>query len=181
MNYPLDEWVGLEEERFMRYRNWRTTKGYLCGTTASGVLLAYYQDYLDEKMVPSFLRRKNSANGKVLLAFLQVLIQPVDLPTLAPQVSHGLTRYFDHFDLPYRGRATMAGGWYRAVKRIQAGKPVVLGLMRAKGSTYGNHWVTAYAFKETSDGKRYFKVHDNWGKYNQVIPAQWVSGTVSLP
>lgn len=181
MEYPLNEWVGIEEERFRPYRNWRTTRGYLCGTNACAVLLAYYQDYLDETIVPQFLRRQKSSNGKTLMAFLRILIQPVDLPSLAPQVSHGLSRYFSHFDLPYRGRSTLVGGWYRATKRIQAGKPVVVGLMKAKGSTYGNHWVTAYAFMETTDGKRYLKVHDNWGKYNQVIPAEWLNGTVSLP
>ncbi|TXW87191.1 hypothetical protein D4M61_30325, partial [Klebsiella pneumoniae] len=81
---------------------------------------------------------------------------------------------------PYRGRATVFGGWQRACKRIDQGKPVIVGLLKPLGSTYGNHWVVAYAYLETETG-RYLKVHDNWGNYNQVIPASWINGTVSLP
>ena len=34
--------------------------------------------------------------------------------------------------------------------------------LEAFRSTYGNHWVVAYAYLETETG-RYLKVHDNWG------------------
>lgn len=50
---------------------------------------------------------------------------------------------------------TMAGGWQRAVKRIDQGKPVVVGVLKVLGSTYGNHWVTAYAYMETGEGERF--------------------------
>ena len=121
----IDTWQGIPEERFRRYKSWVTPSGYLCGTYAATVFLAY-------------------------------------------------------FDLPYRGRATVFGGWQRACKRIDQGKPVIVGLLKPLGSTYGNHWVVAYAYLETETG-RYLKVHDNWGNYNQVIPASWINGTVSLP
>ncbi len=45
-------WVGLPEERFLRYKKWATPSGYLCGTYAAAVLLAYYQDYREEWMLP---------------------------------------------------------------------------------------------------------------------------------
>ena len=93
---------------------------------------------------------------------MRLLIQPHGLPTIAWQVAHGLSRFFTHFDLPYRGRATVFGGWQRACKRIDQGKPVIVGLLKPLGSTYGNHWVVAYAYLETETG-RYLKVHDNWG------------------
>lgn len=180
-SYPQDRWIGIDETAFAPYKNWITHSGYLCGTNAASVLLAYYQDYIDPEIVPKTLRSPDSRDGETLAAFLRILIQPHELPTLAFQVAHGLSKFFTYFHLSYRARATMAGGWYRGVKRIQQGKPVILGLMKAKGSTYGNHWVTAYGFMETADGKRYFKVHDNWGNYRKVIPAEWVNGTVSLP
>lgn len=176
-----DQWVALPEERFLSYRNWTTPKGYLCGTTAASVLLAYYQDYIDETIIPTYIRRKNSRQKDTLVHFLQLFIQPLGLPTIALQVSHGLSTYFNHVDVDLRARMTMVGGWHRAVKRIDQGKPVIVGVLKVLGSTYGNHWVTAYGYLETSNGERFLKVHDNWGNYKQVIPASWVNGTVSLP
>lgn len=176
-----ENWIGIDEARFARYRDWITPSGYLCGTYASAVFLAYYQDYVNEQMVPSALRQKDGSDGQTLSEFLRILIQPHEMPTVAYQVSHGLSKFFRYFHLHYRARATMFGSWYRATKRIKEGKPVILGIVKAKGSTYGNHWVTAYAYLETADGKRYYKIHDNWGNYRKIIPAEWANGTVTLP
>lgn len=176
----IDTWQGIPEERFRRYKSWVTPSGYLCGTYAATVFLAYYQDYIDEQIIPKTVRRKNQLQPGALTDILRLLIQPHGLPTIAWQVAHGLSRFFTHFDLPYRGRATVFGGWQRACKRIDQGKPVIVGLLKPLGSTYGNHWVVAYAYLETETG-RYLKVHDNWRNYNQVIPASWINGTVSLP
>ena len=40
----IDTWQGIPEERFRRYKSWVTPSGYLCGTYAATVFLAYYQD-----------------------------------------------------------------------------------------------------------------------------------------
>ena len=176
-----EQWIGIPEERFKAYRNWTTPKGYLCGPHAAAVLLAYYQDYLDERLVPTYIRRKHSPQKETLQHFLQLFIQPLGLPTIALQVSHGLSAYFAHIGVTLRGRMTMIGGWQRAVKRIDQGKPVIVGLAKILGSTYGNHWVTAYAYLEDEKGQRFLKVHDNWGSYNKIIPASWINGTISLP
>lgn len=176
-----NEWIGIPEERFARYRHWKTPSGYLCGTYATAVFLAYYQDYIDKEILSEKLRRKNTTQNQPLVDMLQVMIQRHGLPTLPLQVGHGLSKFFDFYKLPYRARTTTFGGWHRAVKRIDQGKPVVIGLLKGLGSTYGNHWVVAYAYKETADGKRYLKVHDNWGNHHKVIPASWINGTISLP
>lgn len=176
-----DQWIELPEERFLAYRTWTTPKGYLCGTNTAAVLLAYYQDYIDESIIPTYIRTKKSRKKETLAHFLQLFIQPMGLPTIAWQVSHGLSSYFDHVGYPSRARMTMFGGWQRIVKRINQGKPVIVGVAKILGSTYGNHWVTAYGYMETSMGQRYLKVHDNWGNYNKVIPVKWVNGTISLP
>lgn len=176
-----DVWHGLPEERFKAYRNWRTPQGYLCGTYASSVLLAYYQDYIDETIIPTFIRRKKSTEVTTLASFLQLFVQRHGLPTIAWQVAHGLSGFFSYNNQQLRARATMLGGWQRAIKRIDQGKPVIIGVNQLLGSMYGNHWVVAYAYMETAVGERYFKVHDNWGNYQVQIPAKWVNGTVSLP
>lgn len=96
-----DEWIGIPEERFRAYRQWTTPQGYLCGTHAAAVLLAYYQDYLDETVIPTYIRQKNSRQSKALVKFLQLFIQRYGLPTVAWQVAHGLSGYFDYTDKNY--------------------------------------------------------------------------------
>ena len=176
-----DVWHGLPEERFELYQNWRTPSGYLCGTYAASVLLAYYQDYLDSAVIPRYIRQKLSGDGETLANFLRLFVQRHGLPTIAWQVAHGISCFFKHHGYPVQARATMIGGWQRSVKRIDQGKPLIIGLNQLLGSTYGNHWVVAYAYMETSQGERYLKIHDNWGNYRAVIPAKWVKATVSLP
>ena len=66
-------------------------------------VLAYYQDYIDEQIIPKTVRRKNQLQPGALTDILRLLIQPHGLPTIAWQVAHGLSRFFTHFDLPYRG------------------------------------------------------------------------------
>lgn len=176
-----DVWHGLPEERFELYQNWRTPSGYLCGTYAASVLLAYYQDYLDSAVIPRYIRQKLSGDGETLANFLRLFVQRHGLPTIAWQVAHGISCFFNHHGYPVQARATMIGGWQRSVKRIDQGKPLIIGLNQLLGSTYGNHWVVAYAYMETNQGERYLKIHDNWGNYRAVIPAKWVNATVSLP
>lgn len=181
MTYPLNTWIELPEERFKAYRTWRTPSGFLCGTYASSVLLAYYQDYVDEKMLPVNLRQKGSKDNQNLIAAMQPILQPLDLPTIPAQISFGLNRFLKQQKVQRRARFTTTGAWQRTTKRILAGKPVMIGVLRLLGSTYGNHWVVAYGFYEDSEGKRLYKVHDNWGNYNKIIPASWANGTISFP
>ncbi|OTP11356.1 hypothetical protein A5844_001491 [Enterococcus sp. 10A9_DIV0425] len=177
----LDCWIGLSEQRFLAYKKWQTTSGYLCGTYAAAVLLGYYQDYQNEAILPSTIRKKNSRDATELIQRLREKIQPLGLPTVPFQVSTGITAFLHAYDQKVNARSTMLGSWQRATKRIRQGKPVMVGILKLLGSTYGNHWVTAYAYFESSSGERFYKVHDNWGNHQRVIPASWGNGTVSLP
>lgn len=176
-----NEWLGISESEFYPYRNITTKSGYLCGTSAATVFLCYYQDHLVKTIVPEHIRQNGSDPTKALQDLLRVIIQPFDFPTISLQVSHGLSRYFRLFKLPFRARQTPVGGLERVKKRLLQGKPVIVGLMKLKGSTYGNHWVVAYGYKKDETGKEWLKVHDNWGNYHKVIPASWINGTISLP
>lgn len=178
MEYPIDQWVELES--FDTYREWKTPRGFLCGTYASSVLLAYWQDQLDVDCLPSGVREKNSKQNEQLIHALQPLLQPIDFPTMPLQISFGLNRFFRRYRIPYRARGTVAGSWQRVTKRILAGEPVMIGLLQLLGSSYRNHWVIAHGFMETAEGKRFYKIHDNWGKSEAVIPAEWGNGTISL-
>ena len=65
MNYPINQWIELES--FEIYRDWKTPRGFLCGTYASSVLLAYWQDQLDADCLPNGLREKNSPQNEELV------------------------------------------------------------------------------------------------------------------
>lgn len=175
-----EQWVGLPEERFEKYQNWKTPSGYLCGTYATAVLLAYYQDYRQEFTLPERIRVKDSPDESVLIDLLRAYIQPLGMPTIPLQVSQGLSRFLKAMGEAQCARGTLLGSWQRATKRIRQGKPVLVGLLKGLGSTYGNHWVVAYAYFESTTGERYYKVHDNWGNAKKIIPVSWTNGTVSL-
>lgn len=178
--YPKDRWIGLPEEHFLRYRNWRNTSGNLCGTYASSVMLAYYQDHLEEGILPKSVREKETDANERLIYSLKNSIQRLGLPTVPVQVSSGINRFLRKYGISARARFYHTKNWQHITKAILAGRPVVVSLIRILGSAYGNHWVTAYAFLETSSGQRYLKIHDNWGRYDRIIPANWVNSTVVL-
>lgn len=173
-----DGWIGIDEQRFRPYRNWRA-KGQQCGSYASAVMLAYYQDYLDESIVPSKIRKPH-ATDETLIQMLVIFIQARGFPTVPLQVSWGLNRFFQHYHCSQLALFTPYGSWHAATRKINQNKPVIIGLLKILGSSYGNHWVTAYAYQRTESGARYYKIHDNWGNYCKVIAANWTNGTVNL-
>ena len=181
MHYPKNKWVELPPENFARYQTWQTPSGFLCGTYAAAVLLAFTQDQVQPDLLPKTIRTPGEAAPDRLISVLQPVLQPLDLPTIPAQIAvllnHFLARYSQ---VAPRVRFTSVGGWYRAVKRITSGQPVMIGLLKLLGSTYGNHWVVAYGFYENERGERFFKIHDNWGHSDKIIPASWVNGTISF-
>lgn len=172
----LGQWVELKS--FEKYREWQTPRGFLCGTYAASVLLAYWQDELDQECLPQLEITSNQKEE--LIRTLQSFLQPIDLPTIPFQISCGLNRFFRHYQIPYRARGTAIGSWQRVTKRIAAGEPVMIGLLQLLGSSYKNHWVVVHGFMETADGQKFYKVHDNWGNSEAIIPAEWGNGTITL-
>ncbi len=84
---------GIARRTFLRYKKWATPSGYLCGTYAAAVLLAYYQDYREEWMLPLEIRKKNTSNLMALTKALRSQIQPLGLPTIPFQVSTGISSF----------------------------------------------------------------------------------------
>ncbi len=176
----MTTWYGIDASRFYQYRNWTNTKGNLCGSYAAAVLIAYYQDYRTEITLPAYLRQP-FADGENLVAYLRLFIQPLGYSTIACQVSLGISRFCQYHQQKIWARSTPIGGITRAIKRIDQHKPVIVGLNRFLGSTYGNHWVVAYAYRIDENGAYIFRIHDNWGAYQKEVPANWILGTVSFP
>ncbi|EOT39908.1 hypothetical protein [Enterococcus columbae] len=174
-------WQGIDEKEFTRYQTWVNRQGNYCGSYAAAVLLAYYQDQHDPAIIPSYLRSVGSQQEQALVALLKLIIQPFGFPTLPIELSMGLNRYFRRFAPGFRVRQTSIGAWQRVKKRLATKQPLIVGLSKKKGSTYGNHWVVAYAYAMDEKGEYYIKAHDLWGNSAAIIPVKWLSGTVSFP
>lgn len=171
------EWVGLAGAAFAPYRSWRAT-GQLCGSYAAAVMLAYYQDQVAPDFAPEKIRVPHG-EGRRLIETLAHEIQPRGYSTIPVQVAMGINRLYQKYDLPHQAEFWHLGGWSQLTKRLAQGQPVVTGLLKILGSSYGNHWVTAYAYL-VKDGERFLKVHDNWGNHQKVITADWLNGLVYL-
>lgn len=92
-------WIGLASEKFQPYQNWKTPNGFLCGTYASAVLLAYYQDNVAAHLLPPTVRVAHDPTADTLAPFLKPMIQRFGLPTVPVQVASGLNRFFRHYQV----------------------------------------------------------------------------------
>lgn len=148
------------------------TARFLCGTYASSVLLAYWQDQIDDRILPNGLRKrertKRSADSSAA-----AFVAADRFSNCTASDFFRLKSLFRRYRISYRARGTVAGSWQRVTKRILKGEPVMIGLLQLFGSSYKNHWVVVHGFMETSDGQKFYKIHDNWGKSAAVIPAEW--------
>lgn len=179
--YGDNKWHGTAASRFSRYKNWKNTNN-TCGPHAAAVILAYSDDYINDKIVPSNIRKRNSTSAGTLI---KKLIQNTTnaTSTRPVNVSNGMWSIISinaGFDYT-SGYQSVGTTWSKAVSMIKSYRGCVgIGLLSALGSPkkYGNHWVVAYQYKENSSNKGYFKCHDNHGSYTAVIEASWTCGLV---
>ena len=172
-------WRGTSSSRFTRYKNWKNTNN-TCGPHAAAVILAYIDDYIDDRIVPSNIRTRNSTSpGKLITELTAHTTNPT--ATRPVNVSNGMWYIISiQAGLYYApGYQSVGTTWGKAVEKIK-GFPncVGIGLVKAFGSTYGDHWVVGYQYKEDANNKGYFKCYDSWGKSDATIHASWTLGLV---
>ncbi|MFR1685937.1 MAG: C39 family peptidase [Massilimicrobiota timonensis] len=172
-------WRGTPSSRFTRYKNWENTNN-TCGPHAAAVILAYIDDYIDDRIVPSSLRTRNSTSPGSLISFL---IANTSNPTATRprDVSNGMWWVISKQAGLYYAPDSQSIGttWNKAVQKIN-GFPncVGIGLVEIFDSEYGDHWVVGYQYKEDSSNKGYFKCYDGWGHSDATIHASWTLGLV---
>ncbi len=96
--------------------------------------------------------------------------------TIPTDIRVGITKWMGSQNIPmYVGEveSTLLGTSSIAKSRINNSKPILVGLLSILGSTYGDHWVTAYAYTDSL-----YKVTDNWGDYRKAINISWTIGAV---
>lgn len=172
------DFIGISEVDFFPYRKVVTSKGYLCGSYATTVLLSYLQDH-QHLTLPSNLRKIQEPNYEKLAKKLISYLQPIDLPTVPLQISLGLRRFFHAYRIPVEVLTQSLGARETGKLLLADKQPFLLGVLWLFGSKYGNHWVTAYGYCQVA-GKVFYKVHDNWGDYRKIISATLGNGLVTV-
>ncbi|XBG85335.1 hypothetical protein V4S32_08330 [Enterococcus cecorum] len=103
-------------------------------------------------ILPDFLQENTQQGQASLVEILKLLVQPFGFPTLPIELSMGLNRFFRRYQMPYRAHSTTMVCLTRIKKRIDAGLPLIVGLSKKRGSSYGNHWVVCYGYLQNEDG-----------------------------
>ncbi len=180
-------WVGIEPQRFYNYRNWINHDG-TCGMMSAAVLLAYYQDYIDENLLPMSLRTKDGPSNPLYQSLLKTTPSLLPTGTIAYNVSYGINRLLRRIENPKshvitRSKATITPTFGIVKTRCDSMVPVptIVGIVTLLNSpeNYRNHWVVAYSYQEDQSDK-YYRIHDNDGQYQAVINVKWTLSTVKL-
>lgn len=153
----------------------------LCGTYSAGALLAYYDDYVSNSVVPDSIRTRYSLSPEKLLTTLYYSIDYGRNGTLPNHVSSGINTYFSDYSISnYSSSYWLLGTWSRVVASIDRARPIIVGMVDKPESKYGNHFVLGYSYLTTSTGLNYYVCIDNHGSYTANISVPWTIGTVSL-
>ncbi len=175
-------WVGASESRFSRYNgtSWRNTSN-VCGPTAASIMMAYFDDYVGYDVIPDNVRKQNSSSPGSLITKM-IAETPFATSTIPSTVATGIRGFISKYSPNKYIKATsMSTNPFSTVKsNCISNRPVCVGLLSSFGSSYGNHWVTAYQYKETGVYVGYYKCIDNWGNYKKEITSSWAMGAVSL-
>ncbi len=154
-----------------------------CGAYAAAVMLAGLQDSEYPDLIPEAIRKPGETDGTKLVAALTACMHGAKR-TLPFNVSAGVNRFMkkyapEYVQLSIRAHFRLLPGKDLLKEEFRKGHFCCLGIVRYRGSRYGNHWVTAYDLAETEKGIVYL-AHDNWGHPEAEIPARWVNSVVYM-
>lgn len=174
-------WTGISESNFMRFSGWINNDN-TCGSWSTAVMLAYYNDFIDDSILPDSIYKKNSAtsNPKLLHNLLVENTEKI-YGTLPYDLAGGVnTVLAEYGNSSYVCNYSLFGTWDLVVDACSRRRPICVGLSSHSGNKYGNHWVTVYQYMENSSGKGYYKCVDNWGATAATIETSWTIGTAKL-
>lgn len=184
-------WTGIHESLFIRYNagmwinnqdNYPIGNG-MCGPISVAILLAYYQDNIDPSFVPSAVRTRGSLSPGSLVHLLGLHIGGAYTGTIGITIYYGFLSFMESYGIDqYQPKFTMFTTWDIVTEKIDQMRPIAVGLTTWLGGpeSYGNHWVTVYAYAQNTEKKGYYKAIDNHGNYKARIKASWTAGAVWL-
>ncbi|HAO62147.1 MAG TPA: hypothetical protein DCQ90_09695 [Erysipelotrichaceae bacterium] len=184
-------WTGIHESLFIRYNagmwinnqdNYPIGNG-MCGPISVAILLAYYQDNIDPSFVPSAVRTRGSLSPGSLVHLLGLHIGGAYTGTIGITIYYGFLSFMESYGIDqYQPKFTMFTTWDIVTQKVDQMRPIAVGLTTWLGGpeSYGNHWVTVYAYAQNTEKKGYYKAIDNHGDYKARIKASWTVGAVWL-
>lgn len=173
-DWPTD-WEGIEPSKFQQYRKYinKELPGY-CGTYTAAALINYTIQEDRQTDIPM----------ESLLKALKAVID-LNLPykgTYPWDLTYGLNKLLKD-DQTYKARWHILSDPI-VKKELNSKKadplPVIVGTNKLLGSRYLNHWVLAYQFGYNEEGKLFYRVYDNHGRTQAVIPASQTLAAVWL-
>lgn len=195
-------WYGVKDmERFAKYANYAWINNRrnfpkisdfpengICGTIVASTLVSYYDDYVDNDYVPSYIRAEHAPRpGNLIYTMYNYIDKKHKMGTLPPMVGDGLENFINiHsvslYDKQKRIRTTILDTLNPIKEATKHNRPLAVGLLRILGSKYKNHWVVAYRYGDNgrSDWLKFIKCVDNHGKYGINIDVSWSKGTVTI-
>lgn len=168
---------GISESRMQTY-NW-INRDNNCGPISAAILIAYYDDYINNELVPNTIRPRYSTNGNSLInAMIYNTLNPS--ATMPIHVATGLNKFINSNSsiTSYLATSNNFGTWGQVKKNCEASLPICVGMINEP--KYGNHWVTVYQIRENGENKGYYKCVDNWGDYKKEIETRWTIGYARL-
>lgn len=157
----------------------------ICGTISSAVMLAYYDDYVNNNYVPASIRTQYSSSPGSLITTLYSYIDALHPNgTLPSHLNAGIYNFLSNHSYVSTGHQSFYSSgatWVTAKNEINAGYPLCIGLVEVLGSTYGNHWVVAYQYLDTGNiSTRMYKCVDVIGSYTAAVYVCWSVGEVHM-
>lgn len=168
---------GISESRMQTY-NW-INRDNNCGPISAAILIAYYDDYINNQLVPDSIRPRNSSSGTALInAMTRSTTSPT--ATMPIHVATGLNTFMNNYSstTSYMATSNNFSTWGQVKKNCEASLPICVGMINAP--SYGNHWVTVYQIRENGENKGFYKCVDNWGDYKKEIETRWTIGYARL-
>lgn len=167
-------WTGIDSLYFYDFSTnpWYNSNG-TCGQISLGIIMAYYQDYVyPYTTVPTSVRTQYSpGTGQLLTKIYQAMGYG---SATASNLYNGFNGFYsmNGYAKPFTAGYSVIGTAAYAYPKISNNRPVVIGMLSALGSTYGDHFVAAYQY---SNDTVYYRCVNTWGSYTAVVNVSWTS------
>lgn len=157
-------------------RNYSYNPNYICASTASAILLMYYNDHVNTNYVPTAY--ESTGTGEKTVKYLVPYINPYNRGATIAEIKSGLNKY-----LKDRGLSQTATILASSEVQLPIGsnRPVIIGV---KGhSKYKDHAMVAYGYNRYSEGTStiyMLMVVDGWGSTGVYVDRDYCIGGVKI-
>lgn len=157
-------------------RNYSYNPNYICASTASAILLMYYNDYVNQAYVPTSY--ESTGTGEKTVKYLVPYINPNNRGATISEIRTGLNKYLKDRGLT-QSATTLAKSEVQLP--IASNRPGIM--LISNHPKYGNHAVVAYGYNryvEGTDTIYMIMVVDGWGSTGVYVDRNYSTGGVRI-